>query len=106
VTVSPITDPTQVLSHASYLEQRIARLPKILTFGDVDWERSRLHRRDAIEELREELAADEASLSPMSGGGYSFRWFGFRATCTSDAEGAMRNWIAQVRVKLGGVDDG
>lgn len=96
------SDRAQVLAAADALEAELARLPKISAATDGDWRASHDRYRRAVEDLRERLMArdtDRPSTCKMDWNGARFALHGFRATSTTGLEGAIRNWIAQIRAK-------
>lgn len=95
-------DKAQTLAAADTLEHELATLPGI----DVNDRTSHETRRPALSRLEQRLRSEGL---PKSKGkpttcvsdwkGARFALFGFRATSTSGLDGAIRNWIAQVRAK-------
>lgn len=93
------------LREADELELLLNRLPKIRADADTaTYHASRLNYTNALHNLKTKLmtrTTHRPTTLAESWNGARFAMLGFRATATTGLEGAMRNWIAQVRKKAG-----
>lgn len=93
-------DKAIVLAAADELERQLDKIPPI-TAGDMS---SFDNRRAAVAQMKEQLLSRKTSRPTTCAEDYRgarFVLHGFRATSTTGLDGAIRNWITQVREKAG-----
>ncbi|QPC44492.1 hypothetical protein HW532_18395 [Kaustia mangrovi] len=77
------------------LESRLAQVPELNDYSD--WPKVKA----ATAEIVDEFARDDGARYRETGSEHVFRMAGFSASSTSSQLGALRNWCAGARRRLG-----